>query len=76
MKLGGKEDWQIAAVASLGLICPWNPSVIEDKIMPYLDNEGKNVKAGASLAVGLCSVGVNDENDLPYALLTQNVSEP
>lgn len=43
--------------------------------MPYLDNEGKFVKAGASLAVGLCSVGVNDENDLPYALLSQNVSE-
>jgi hypothetical protein len=23
-----KEDWQIAAVASLGLLCPWNSETI------------------------------------------------
>ena len=40
--------------------------------MPFIDNDGKFVKAGASLAVGLCSVGVNDENDLPFALLSES----
>lgn len=41
--------------------------------MPFIDNDGKYVKAGASLAIGLCSVGVNDENDLPYAILAESV---
>ena len=36
--LQNKEDWQIAAVASLGLLCPWNSDTVEDKIMPFLDN--------------------------------------
>lgn len=43
--------------------------------MPYIDNDGKYVKAGASLAVGLCSVGVNDENDLPFALLSESAMD-
>ena len=32
--------------------------------MPYLNNEGKWVKAGASLGIGICSAGVNDDNDI------------
>ena len=40
--------------------------------MPYIDNDGKYIKAGASLGVGLCSVGVNDENDLAFGLLSDS----
>jgi hypothetical protein len=29
-------------------------------LMPYIDNEGKYIKAGASLGIGLCSAGIND----------------
>lgn len=60
MLLKDKEDWQIAAVASLGLLCPWDTTTIDNQLMPYLDNDGKYIKAGASLGVGLCSAGVND----------------
>lgn len=40
--------------------------------MPYIDNEGKYIKAGASLGIGLCSAGINDENDLAFALLSES----
>jgi 26S proteasome regulatory subunit N1 len=55
-----KEEWQIAAVASLGVLCPWNPETIDKLLMPYIDNDGKFIKAGASLGVGLCCAGIND----------------
>ena len=73
--LQNKEDWQIAAVASLGLLCPWNSDVIEEKIMPFLDNEGKYIRAGGSLAVGICTAGINDENDLAYGLLSDSAQD-
>lgn len=72
MLLKDKEDWQIAAVASLGLLCPWDINTIESKLMPYIDNDGKYIKAGASLGVGLCSAGINDENDTALGLLGDN----
>lgn len=72
MLLKDKEDWQIAAVASLGLLCPWDTNTIENQLMPYLDNDGKYIKAGASLGVGLCSAGVNDENDNALGLLSDS----
>ena len=75
MLLKDKEEWQIAAVASLGLLCPWNSDTIEEKLMPYIDNEGKYIKAGASLGVGMCCAGINDENDLAYALLSESAQD-
>jgi len=67
--LKDKEEWQIAAVASLGLLCSWNSDTVNDILMPYIDNEGKYIKAGASLGIGLCCAGINDENDMAFALL-------
>ena len=67
--LKDKEEWQIAAVASLGLLCSWNSDTVNDILMPYIDNEGKYIRAGASLGIGLCCAGINDENDMAYALL-------
>lgn len=40
--------------------------------MTYLDNQGKFIKAGASLGIGICSAGVNDDNDIPYGLLSDS----
>ena len=40
--------------------------------MPFIDNDGKFIKAGASLGVGLCSAGINDENDLALGLLSDS----
>lgn len=60
LEISDKQDWQIAAVASIGLICPWNSSTIEEKLIQYIDNDGKFVRAGASLGIGICSAGIND----------------
>jgi hypothetical protein len=40
--------------------------------MPYIDNDGKFIKAGASLGVGLCYAGINEENDLAFNLLYES----
>jgi hypothetical protein len=66
------EDLQIAAVASIGLLCPWNTNTIDQHLMTYLDNDGKYIKAGASLGVGICSAGVNDDNDIAFGLLSDS----
>lgn len=68
--LEDKRDWQIAAVASLGLLCPWNTETIDNLLMPYHDNAGEFIRAGANLGIGLCSAGINDENDLALGLLS------
>ena len=75
LEIGDKEDWQIAAVASIGLICPWNSSTIDEKLMQYIDNDGKFIKAGASLGIGICCAGVNDENDIAFGLLSDSAQE-
>jgi|JI9StandDraft_1071089.scaffolds.fasta_scaffold209924_1 26S proteasome regulatory subunit N1 len=69
------EDLQIASVAGLGLLCPWNTSTIDDHLMTYLNNEGKFVKAGASLGIGICTAGINDDNDIAFALLSDSLNE-
>lgn len=43
--------------------------------MTYIDNEGKFIKAGASLGVGICSAGVNDDNDIAFGLLSDSALE-
>ena len=43
--------------------------------MTYLNNEGKWVKAGASLGIGICSAGINDDNDIAFALLSDSINE-
>lgn len=75
LEISDKEDWQIAAVASIGLICPWNSNTIDEKLMQYIDNDGKFIKAGASLGIGLCCAGVNDENDIAFGLLSDSAQE-
>ena len=41
--------------------------------MPYIDNDGKFIKAGSSLGIGLCCAGINDENDVAFGLLSDLV---
>lgn len=69
------EDSQIASVASLGLLCPWNTDTIDEHLMTYLNNEGKFVKAGASLGIGICTAGINDDNDIAFALLSDAIND-
>jgi 26S proteasome regulatory subunit N1 len=38
--------------------------------MQYMDNDGSYIKAGASLGIGICSAGINDENDIAFGLLS------
>jgi 26S proteasome regulatory subunit N1 len=43
--------------------------------MVYIDNDGKYVKAGASLGMGICCAGINDENDIAFSLLSDSAQE-
>lgn len=74
LQISDKEEWQIAAVASLGLICPWDTNTIDEHLIKYIDNDGKFIKAGASLGIGICSAGINDENDIAFGLLSDSAS--
>lgn len=47
-------------MASLGLLNLWYTESVNEQIMPYYDNEGDYVKAGACLGIGLCSSGIYD----------------
>lgn len=60
-------------MAGVGLLCPWNIDTITDQLMVYFDNEGKWVRAGASLGIGICSAGVNDDNDMAFGLLSDQL---
>lgn len=42
--------------------------------MQYYDNEGKYVKAGACIGIGICSAGINDDNGIAYGLLEDVVN--
>lgn len=55
-----KDEGQIAAVASLGMLNLWYTDSINDQIMPYYDNDGQYVKAGSFLGIGLSSSGIYD----------------
>ena len=56
------------------MLCPWDSETVDKHLMPYLNNEGKWVKAGASLGIGICSAGINDDNDIAFALLSDSIN--
>ncbi|XP_051912777.1 uncharacterized protein LOC127595135 [Hippocampus zosterae] len=63
-----KEDGQIAAVASIGMLDLWDPDTGADDISPYLELQGPAL-AGAYLGTGLYNAGITSEEDAAKALL-------
>ncbi|KAH8913403.1 hypothetical protein BT69DRAFT_1344638 [Atractiella rhizophila] len=65
----------MAAAASLGLLCLWDVDVG----MGYIDNytyvEDDNIKAGATLANGLITASVKNENEAALALLGDKLDD-
>lgn len=59
----------------MGLLCPWNTATIDDHLMTYYNNEGKYIKAGSCLGMGICSAGINDDNGIAFAFLSDSMGE-
>jgi len=66
-----KEEGVIAAVASIGMTSMWDPENILNDINEYLGFTDIYTKAGACIAVGLCSTGVTSDLDPAKAILSE-----
>ena len=68
-----KDHGKASASASLGLIHLWDVEGGLPAIDKYLYSSDSAVVAGALLAIGVVSAGVQDENDPAYALISDYV---
>lgn len=68
-----KEKGKLAAAASLGMIMQWDTEEGVQAIDKFLYSGEEVVKAGAYLALGICSTGVRDEFGAAFALLQEQL---
>lgn len=64
-----KNEGQIAAVGSIGLVNFWDPSSGFANLNGYLETTESFAKCGACIGIGLCSTGIYDENHPAKAML-------
>lgn len=64
-----KDHGQTTAVASIGMLNLWNNDDCLSHVDKYMHHNDDNIKAGACLAVGICTSGVRNEADTSLALL-------
>jgi len=64
-----KDEGQISATASLGMLMQWDVEMGLDKIDPYTLLGEDNPKAGSLLATGIINSGVRMDSDPALALL-------
>lgn len=67
-----KEDGMISATASLGMLLQWDVDDGLDKIYKYSTAKEDELKAGASLAIGMLYSGIRDDTDPAIALLNED----
>lgn len=58
-----KNDGLIAASASIGMICMWDPESSNEHIAQYLDLKEGFAQMGAYIGVGLSCQGIYDDCD-------------
>ena len=58
-----KDDGQIAAAASLGLLLLWDCDEAFEQISKYMDASEPSIVAGSFMALGLSNSGVTSEHD-------------
>ena len=63
----------LTAVGTLGLIHMWNFEEFSSVISDYFDLKDGFAKAGACIALGLTTTGIQDENDPALALLEDSI---
>ncbi|GAB5369463.1 hypothetical protein AAMO2058_001406600 [Amorphochlora amoebiformis] len=68
-----KDHGMISAAASLGLVYLWNINVGGNEIDKYTLSNQPNIKAGAILAIGICSAGITGGMGMALPLLQDYV---
>jgi 26S proteasome regulatory subunit N1 len=64
-----KDDGQIAAAASLGMLLLWDIDEGLEQIDKYMDRRENNIVSGAFMALGLVNSGITNECDPVQAIL-------
>ena len=64
-----KDEGQLAAAASLGLLQIWDIDEGLEAIDKYLERPEDNIQAGSYLALGILSSGIKNDADAAYAIL-------
>lgn len=68
-----KNEGLIAATASLGLLFQFDPENGSINTSEYMELKDGFSKAGANIAIGLYSQGIQDENETAKALLEEQI---
>ncbi|KAF8463501.1 armadillo-type protein [Kalaharituber pfeilii] len=69
-----KDQGMISATASIGMLMQWNVEPGLQAVDKYLYADDPQIKAGASLAIGLLNSGVRSDSDPAMALLCDSIS--
>ena len=64
-----KEEGQIAAGASLGMILLWDIDEALTQIDKYMDHPNPQIQAGSFMAIGIVNSGIKNECDPVGAIL-------
>lgn len=66
-----KDSGIVSAVASIGLICLWDPETSVGLLNEYLSSDNVNVQSGAALGIGMAHCNVRSVSDTAWALLRE-----
>ena len=68
-----KDEGQLAAAASIGLLQIWDIDEGLDSIDKYMERSEDNIQAGSYLALGILNSGIKNEADATYAILADKL---
>lgn len=68
-----KDEGQIAAAASVGMLQLWDIDEGLESIDKYMEREEEQIQAGAYLALGILNSGIKNEADAAYAILSDKL---
>jgi 26S proteasome regulatory subunit N1 len=68
-----KDNGQMAAAASVGLLQLWDIDTGLESIDKYMERDEENIQAGAYLALGILNSGIKNDADAAYAILSDKL---
>jgi len=68
-----KEEGQMAAAASTGLLQLWDIDEGLDSIDKYMESKEDYIQAGSYLALGILNSGIKNEADAAFAILSDKL---
>jgi len=72
-----KEEGVITLLAGLGLVNLWDIDLGPNQLEKYMSTNERdmNKRAGYNIGVGVISSGIRDENNIAYAILTEQLKD-